>query len=113
MAATFRAYGCQTGTMRHAVTALLLCSASLPALAEQRTPQPMSVPLVTYGPASSPPAVTPSPSAPVIVRPPVITSCDSGGCWDSNGTRRDRAGPALVGPSGVCTVQGNLLACPP
>lgn len=77
-----------------------------------RAPQPVIV---------VPPTVTAAPPLPLIVAPPppvmvprlpVITSCDPGGCWDSDGTRLHRAGPNLMGPRGLCTVQGNVLNCP-
>jgi hypothetical protein len=58
------------------------------------------------------PAVQP-PVPPVRVeRPSVITHCDPGGCWDSNGTRLNRAGPVLIGPSGACTATGGFVHCP-
>ena len=44
--------------------------------------------------------------------PACATSCDAGGCWDSNGTRYNRMGPTLIGPSGVCSQQGAFLNCP-
>jgi hypothetical protein len=47
-----------------------------------------------------------------IDRPAVVTACDPGGCWDSNGTRLNRAGPNFIGPKGMCSVQGNLVHCP-
>ncbi|MES2940035.1 MAG: hypothetical protein V4864_20320 [Pseudomonadota bacterium] len=56
-------------------------------------------------PAPPPPPVT-------VARPPMVTTCDTGGCWTSDGTRLQRAGPNLVGPQGVCTVQGALAFCP-
>jgi hypothetical protein len=63
------------------------------------------------------PSRTPLPAAPApppvaIERPAVITSCDAGGCWDSNGTRLNRAGPVLLGPGGVCTTVGSTVRCP-
>ena len=76
-----------------------------------RAPQPVVV---------VPPIVTAAPPPPLIVAPPppvtvprlsVITSCDPGGCWDSDGTRLHRAGPNLMGPRGLCSVQGNVLNC--
>jgi hypothetical protein len=76
-----------------------------------RAPQPVIV---------VPPTVTAAPPPPLIVAPPppvtvprlsVITFCDPGGCWDSDGTRLHRAGPNLMGPHGLCTVQGNVLSC--
>lgn len=77
-----------------------------------RAPQPVIVvpPIVTAAP---PPPVIVAPRPPVTVpRLSVITSCDPGGCWDSDGTRLHRAGPNLMGPRGLCTVQGNALNCP-
>jgi hypothetical protein len=74
---------------------------------------PLRVPSPVITPAQRPalpaaPAIAP----PEIRRPPVITSCDPGGCWDSYGTRLNRAGPNLIGPRGVCTQQGVILNCP-
>lgn len=74
----------------------------------QRVPPPVIVP-----PGLPFPTVqAPPPPAAAIPRPPVITSCDPGGCWDSNGTRLNRAGPNLIGPNGLCTASGALLNCP-
>lgn len=44
--------------------------------------------------------------------PGVITSCDSGGCWDSAGTRYNRSGNVMIGPRGACTVNGDVMNCP-
>ncbi len=47
--------------------------------------------------------------------PGVITSCDPGGCWDSNGERYNRgAGNTLFPANGspACQVLGNQLHCP-
>lgn len=64
-----------------------------------RPVRPLAVPV---------PAVTiPRPVAPV-----VITSCDPNGCWASDGSRLNRLGGSLVGPRGICSVQGSLLNCP-
>ncbi len=75
--------------------------------------RPQSVPpptLVTPRPA---PAITIAPSAPLAIpRPTVITTCDAAGCWDSEGRRLNQTGPFLVGPGGVCNVQGSLVRCP-
>jgi hypothetical protein len=57
------------------------------------------------------PAVV-APSPPAYVPAPVITSCDAGGCWDSNGQRANSLGPMLVGPRGVCSVAGGVVHCP-
>lgn len=44
--------------------------------------------------------------------PATVTSCDPNGCTASDGTRLQRAGPNLIGPRGLCTLQGVLLSCP-
>jgi hypothetical protein len=57
----------------------------------------------------APPAVSmPKPAAP----PTVVTICDANGCWASDGSRLDRMGSNLVGPRGVCSLQGVVLQCP-
>jgi hypothetical protein len=56
------------------------------------------------------PRPQPAPAAPA--RPAVITTCDTAGCWDSEGRRLNQIGPLLVGPRGPCTVQGGLAQCP-
>jgi hypothetical protein len=71
----------------------------------QRVPPPAIEP-------PRPPVTAAAPPPPAIERPPVVTSCDPGGCWDSYGTRLNRAGPNLIGPQGLCTVHGALLNCP-
>lgn len=72
---------------------------------------PLSVPppVITVEPAQPVPARPPSPP---LEPPPVVTSCDLGGCWDSNGTRLNRAGPQLIGPRGACTTVGATVHCP-
>ena len=47
-----------------------------------------------------------------VPRPAVVTTCDPAGCWDSDGRRLNNLGPMLVGPRGVCTVQGGTANCP-
>ena len=50
---------------------------------------------------------------PVRIEPPLtVTGCDASGCWASDGTRLQQAGPQLLGPRGFCSVQGALLQCP-
>ncbi len=78
--------------------------------------QPISVPPVVVSPNTSGPRV-PANTSPLM--PPVsvaplrsIASCDSVGCWASDGTRLQRFGPNLLGPKGFCTVQGSVLNCP-
>lgn len=77
-----------------------------------RAPQAVIVvpPTVTAVPPP-PPIVAPLPPV-TVPRLSVITLCDPGGCWDSDGTRLHRAGPNLMGPRGLCTVHGNVLNCP-
>ena len=72
---------------------------------------PLAVPppVITAEPAQP---VPPRPPSPPIEPPPVVTSCDLGGCWDSNGTRLNRAGPQLIGPRGACTTVGSTVYCP-
>jgi hypothetical protein len=78
---------------------------------------PVAVPPVA-GARVSPPA--PSPTGPTTlparvppVQPPVaITTCDTGGCWTSEGTRLQRLGPTLFGPHGACSVVGAVVHCP-
>lgn len=75
-----------------------------------------SQPVIVVPPivAAAPPLpVIAAPPPPVkVVRPSVISSCDAGGCWDSEGVRLHRLGPNLMGPRGLCTAQGNLFTCP-
>lgn len=58
------------------------------------------------------PVPTPLPPPPRPGPPPALTSCDALGCWASDGTRLQRAGPNLLGPRGLCSVTGTLLQCP-
>jgi hypothetical protein len=70
---------------------------------------PIEPPAVPVLPPPQPPAAV----APLAsTRPPVITTCDAAGCWDSEGQRHNQMGPLLVGPRGLCTLQGGLLNCP-
>ncbi len=97
--------------VRKRTTRACLGQAKSPAAAT-RTWQPVIVvpPIV---PAAPPLPVIAAPLPPVTVpRLSVITSCDSGGCWDSEGVRFQRSGPLLMGPRGPCTAQGNLFNCP-
>jgi len=69
--------------------------------------------LARVGPASAPSGapitgMSPLPSP----RPTLVTSCDPTGCWTNTGQRLSRAGPNLVGPNGICTLQGVILHCP-
>jgi hypothetical protein len=65
-------------------------------------------------PAATRPATVPVPAVtiPRPVAPLSVTNCDANGCWASDGSRLNRIGSSLVGPRGVCSVQGSLLNCP-
>jgi len=77
---------------------------------------PLAVPPVAGVRPPLPAASSPAPAIPT--RPPgpppltSITSCDSGGCWASDGSRLNRVGPTLWGPHGACSVQGTVVQCP-
>lgn len=63
-----------------------------------------------------PPPRPPAPTTQIVPPPapaPVVTSCDPGGCWSSDGSRMLRVGPTtVVGPKGACTVTGAVVSCP-
>jgi hypothetical protein len=73
---------------------------------------PLAVPPPTVALPRSIPPVSPALAPPPIERPAVITSCDAGGCWDSNGRRLNSAGPLLIGPRGACVTSGLQVHCP-
>jgi hypothetical protein len=60
------------------------------------------------------------PAAPLTAPPPpmtvpraaMITTCDPGGCVDTQGRRLNRAGPLLVGPTGLCSAPAGAVSCP-
>jgi hypothetical protein len=84
--------------------------------------QAQPVPVHIVGPVIVvPPPVIDGPRPPVLLvpappvetgKPAALTTCDAGGCWDSEGRRLDRSGPILVGPRGGCTVQAGVVHCP-
>ena len=84
----------------------------------QRSGAPERVIAVPAPIISAPPAhpVAPAATAPLpplaVPRPAVITTCDSAGCWDSEGRRLNHLGPMLVGPRGLCNLQGGIANCP-
>jgi hypothetical protein len=99
-----------------AAQACLQGRADAPVPAPQRPAvPPMSVPPLAY-PAPVVPRPAPVPTLPVpparAAAPTSITSCDALGCWASDGTRLQRAGPGLLGPRGFCSAPGGLLSCP-
>lgn len=57
------------------------------------------------------PVLPPAPPRPAAA-PLSISACDPAGCWASDGSRLQRVGPNLLGPTGFCTTSGNLLHCP-
>ncbi|WP_157270830.1 hypothetical protein [Azohydromonas aeria] len=80
---------------------------------------PLTVPPVAMpAPLPAPPSVLPMPATPLPpalprpAPPASITSCDALGCWASDGTRLQRAGPNLLGPRGFCSAPGGVLSCP-
>jgi hypothetical protein len=76
-------------------------------------PQAVPPPVISMRPAPAPPPVSATPQGPVAIpRPATITACDPAGCWDSEGRRLNNMGPLLMGPRGLCTLQGGLLNCP-
>ncbi|CAA9436768.1 MAG: hypothetical protein AVDCRST_MAG51-3004, partial [uncultured Ramlibacter sp.] len=86
---------------------------------EARRPSPVAQPPLVVPPPiiavpsqAEPPRPAPLPPPVAIQRPPVLTSCDAGGCWDSQGNRLNRAGPTLIGPGGTCIVSGPVVHCP-
>lgn len=45
--------------------------------------------------------------------PPItVSNCNAATCLGSDGSTLTRIGPNVVGPRGVCTVQGMFLRCP-
>jgi hypothetical protein len=60
------------------------------------------------------PVPVPTPAPVARPTPPVtLGACDATGCWTSDGTRLQRAGPdMLLGPRGICTVSGAVVQCP-
>jgi hypothetical protein len=60
-------------------------------------------------PTLPPPAISVTPAP----RPTFTGNCDSSGCWDSDGTRINAVGGALVRPDGrMCQDVGGVLQCP-
>jgi len=100
---------------RHAAIACLGGRADSPPPSARFAQPPMTVAPIRIAPAP-PPQLPAGPMPPLLkkVEPPtLVTACDLGGCWASDGSRLQRAGPNLLGPRGLCSVQGALLHCPP
>lgn len=94
--------------------ASVACLGTAPDRAPQRArlQTPIEVAPPAPAPAARRPATAAPPAVPRVAAPAVITSCDANGCWASDGSRLQRMGPDLVGPRGVCSVQGAVLNCP-
>ncbi|WP_145979570.1 hypothetical protein [Ramlibacter tataouinensis] len=80
-------------------------------------PVPIAVPSPSIDPGpgkpAAPPAAATAPPPVRIPRPVAITTCDPGGCWDSEGRRLNFMGPVLIGPQGgVCSIQAGAVQCP-
>jgi hypothetical protein len=79
-------------------------------------PAPIRVPTpaiaVQPGTAAARNSYAPAPPPVPNPRPGTVSSCDSGGCWDSEGHRLNFMGPMLIGPQGLCTLQGQSVHCP-
>lgn len=93
------------------------CLGGLPATPppSQHTVQPPIAARPITVPAPMPRSVAPTPPPAPVIRPSApttISTCDPAGCTASDGSRLQRAGPNLIGPRGLCTVQGTLLICP-
>jgi len=73
---------------------------------------PIAVPPVAAAPPVAPPAVRAAP-APLLARPlpPVIMSCDTIGCWTSDGERLPQFGRSPFDPRVRCSVQGRVVMC--
>jgi hypothetical protein len=100
---------------RHAARACLGGRADAPPPSGRLAQPPISVAPVTLPPVPPPrlPSAGPVVTPPYKVEPPTrVTACDSTGCWASDGSRLQRVGPNLLGPRGLCIVQGPLVHCP-
>ena len=98
---------------------LVLCAGlCAPPLRAQRPPPVLQAPIAVKPPTIDVPAaaVPPAPATPAQPPPrsraPVLTACDPGGCWDSEGRRLNRAGAVLLGPGGACSTSGVTVQCP-
>jgi hypothetical protein len=104
-----------TEALRQRATQLCLGGGDSPTRPARAMQAPIAVPPPVIAPPGPPAAarIPPTPLPPVdIGRAPTITSCDLNGCWASDGSRLNRVGPQLHGPSGPCTVQSGLAYCP-
>ncbi len=102
-------------SLRREAARACLGSANAP-LPRRTAQEPVGVPRVIVTPLRPPlPApVVPGVPPPKVVGPPVtVIACDATRCWVSDGSHLLRAGPgSLLGPRGLCRVQGTVLHCP-
>jgi hypothetical protein len=90
----------------------------------ERLVRQLCFPQQSRAPLAQPPIAvhgTGATAAPVPVAPPVfnmpgaptvLTRCDAGGCWDSQGIRYNGTGTILHGPGGsVCTRSADRIEC--
>ena len=100
----------RVGVSRSAVALALL---GLPMLAAAQFGAGYGPPLVTVPPPRVlPQGGLPTPALPAAAPLLTVTACDATGCLASDGTRLQWVGPSLLGPRGMCTVQGTVLQCP-
>lgn len=71
-------------------------------------PVVIAPPAATRAPLPAPEVTLPRPVGP----PTVVLSCDATTCRASDGSVLQRAGTALIGPRGLCRVEGHTLVCP-
>jgi hypothetical protein len=111
-----RAPDAQLETLRRdAARACLGGSGDAPPPSHRFAQPPIVVPPIAGARLAPPPPLPIGPvgPSPKQVEPPtVVMACDPGGCWASDGSRLNRVGPYLLGPRGLCSVQGTLLHCP-
>ncbi|MBI3348006.1 MAG: hypothetical protein HY020_12460 [Burkholderiales bacterium] len=69
-----------------------------PTAAAPRTPLPGTPPVTVPLPRFDPPIT--------------VSNCNAATCLGSDGSTLTRVGPNVIGPRGVCTVQGMFLHCP-
>lgn len=87
---------------------------SLP-LPQRSAQRPIVVPSIAISRPAPLPALPTGPKGPSPKRfepPTVVMACDAVGCWASDGSHLMRVGPNLLGPRGLCSVQGSVLTCP-
>ena len=100
---------------RHAARACLGGTGDPPPPKQIALPPIVVSPIVISRPVLPLPKIAaPAAAAPQRIEPPVlISTCDAGGCWASDGTRLNRVGSNLMGPRGLCNgLPGMPLTCP-